>query len=152
MYLTPPSHQERHNKRSLLRPRLRHQRLPILSLISSIRTYLQPAITDTTHTATSPAYNPSSKNINHASFVRKILQNIASGTPILPGLPQPGFRLVTSPVIACMLDPPLTSPLPISQAQDPGCKRSRVETAQGSLAATTTPINPSASSSAAQTS
>ena len=45
-------------------------------------------------------------------MVRKILQNIAQGTAVLPGLAQPGFGKVTSPVIACIPSPPISDPSP----------------------------------------
>ena len=77
-----------------------------------MQTFLQPAIMDTKQTFTSGAYNTFFKDVRNALFVRKILQNIASGTPVLPGLAQPGFGRVKSPVIACVPDPPIEDPDP----------------------------------------
>ena len=84
----------------------------IAAVLDLLPSYLEPAISDTHSTRTSPAYNAFFKDIDRAPFVRKILQNIAYGTPVLPGLPQPGFDKVTSPVIACIPSPPFSNPSP----------------------------------------
>ena len=84
----------------------------IAAILDLLPPYLEPAITDTHSTRTSPAYNTFFKDVTHAPFVRTILQNIAYGTPVLPGLAQPGFNKVSSPVIACILSPPLSNPSP----------------------------------------
>lgn len=84
----------------------------IATILSSLSPFLQPAITDSEKTFTSGAYNTFFKDVQNAPFVRKILQNIAFGAPVLPGLAQPGFGKVTSPVIACIPDPPIVNPDP----------------------------------------
>ena len=84
----------------------------IAAILDSMPPSLEPAITDTHSTRTSPAYNTFFKDIAHAPFVRRILQNIARGTPVLPGLAQPGFSKVTSPVIACISSSRLSNPSP----------------------------------------
>ena len=84
----------------------------IAAILDLLPPYLEPAIIDTHSTRTSPAYNTFFKDITHAPFVRRILQNIAYGTPVLPGLAQPGFNKVSSPVIACIPSPPLSNPSP----------------------------------------
>ena len=81
----------------------------IVRMLESMPPYLQPAITDTYSTVTSPAYNTFFKDINHRPFIRRILQNIAHGTAVLPGLAQPGFNKPSSPVIACLLPQPVTT-------------------------------------------
>lgn len=84
----------------------------IATILSSLSPFLQPAITDSEKTFTSGAYNTFFKDVHNAPFVRKILQNIAFGTPVLTGLAQPDFGRVTSPVIACIPDPPIVNPDP----------------------------------------
>ena len=84
----------------------------IAAILALLPSYLEPAIKDTHSTRSSPAYNTFFKDINRAPFVRKLLQNIAYGTPVLPGLAQPGFHRVSSPVIACIPSPPLSNPSP----------------------------------------
>ena len=84
----------------------------IAAILDLLPPYLEPAIADVKQRRTSPAYNTFFKDIAHAAFVRIILSSIAYGPPFLPGLVQPGFDKLASPVIACMPSPPISNPSP----------------------------------------
>ncbi|KAM0804289.1 hypothetical protein BDR22DRAFT_818437 [Usnea florida] len=84
----------------------------IAAVIESMRAFLQPSLIDVTSTPTSDAYHTFFKDVNNAPFIARILNNIASGTPVVPGLAQPGFRKKTSPVIACLPETPFLRPDP----------------------------------------
>ena len=84
----------------------------IVAVIESMRAFLQPSLIDVTSTPTSDAYYTFFKDVNNAPFIARILNNIASGTPVVPGLAQPGFSKKTSPVIACIAETPVFQPDP----------------------------------------
>ena len=84
----------------------------IVAVIESMRAFLQPSLIDVISTPTSDAYHTFFKDVNNAPFIAKILNNIASGTPAVPGLAQPGFSKKTSPVITCITDSPVFRPNP----------------------------------------
>lgn len=84
----------------------------IVAVLESMQEFLQPSLIDVRSIHTSDAYNAFFKDVNNAPFIANILDNIASGNAIVPGLAQPGFRRKTSPVIACIPDPPIARPDP----------------------------------------